>query len=47
MHGSVMVYVVDDEYVSAWYASFKKESAWVVDKTKGIDKESIEKWFPI
>ena len=47
MYGSVMVYIVDDKNVSAWYASFKKESAWEVDKTKGIDKESVEKWFPI
>ncbi len=47
MHGSVMVYIVDNKNVSAWYASFKKETAWEVDKTKGIDKESVESWFPI
>ena len=47
MRGSVMVYIVDKQNVSAWYASFKKETAWVVDKTKGIDKGSVELWFPI
>jgi len=31
MHGSVMVYLVDENHVSAWYASFNKESAWIVD----------------
>ena len=47
MHGSVMVYIVDNKKVSAWYASFRKETAWKVEKTKGIDKESVELWFPI
>ncbi len=47
MHGSVMVYIVDNENVSAWYASFKNETYWKVEKTKGIDRESVEKWFPI
>ncbi|MDH3379652.1 MAG: hypothetical protein OEQ39_22220 [Gammaproteobacteria bacterium] len=47
MHGSVMVYVVDNKNVSAWYASFKKETDWKVEKTKGIDRECVEKWFPI
>ena len=47
MHGSVMVYIVDNGQVSGWYASFKKENAWSVDKTKGIDKKSVESWFPI
>jgi hypothetical protein len=47
MHGSVMVYIVDNKNVSAWYASFKKETDWKVEKTKGIDKASVEMWFPI
>jgi len=47
MHGSVMVYIVDNRNTSAWYASFRKESAWEVDKTRGIDKESVASWFPI
>ena len=47
MHGSIMAYLVDDQNVSAWYASFKKEMDWKVDKTKGIDKENVETQFPI
>lgn len=47
MHGSVMVYLVDNENVFAWYASFKKETNWRVEKTKGIDRECVKSWFPI
>ncbi len=46
MHGSIMVYLVANEEATAWYASFKQESNWMVDKTKGIEKEQVEKWFP-
>lgn len=46
-HGSVMVYHVDRGSVSAWYASFRQESHWIVDRTKGIDKKTVENWFPI
>ena len=46
-HGSIMVYLVENNTASAWYASFKKETDWVVERTKGIDKESVEAWFPI
>ena len=46
-HGSVMVYQVEQDDVSAWYASFRQESDWIVDRTKGIDKKTVESWFPI
>ncbi len=46
MHGSVMVYLVENEKATAWYASFKKDTDWTVDKTKGIKKEYVEKMFP-
>ena len=46
-HGSIMVYLAENNTASAWYASFKKETDWIVEKTKGIDKESVEAWFPI
>ncbi len=47
MHGSILVYLVDGDEVMAWYASFKQQTEWIVDKTKGIEKNIVEKWFPI
>jgi len=47
MHGSIMVYMVNGDEVMAWYASAKQQNGWVIDKTKGIDKMVVEKWFPI
>ena len=47
MHGSIMVYIVDNQNASAWYASFKKEKNWAIDRTKGIEKENVEMLFPI
>ena len=46
-HGSVMVYQVDGDDVSAWYASFRQENGWVVDRTKGIDRKTVQGWFPL
>jgi hypothetical protein len=46
-YGSVMIYQVDGKDVSGWYASFRQENDWIVDKTKGIDKKTVESWFPI
>ncbi len=46
MHGSILVYLIADEEATAWYSSFKQESNWVVDKTKGIEKKQVEQWFP-
>ncbi len=46
-HGSVMVYQVAGKDVTGWYVSFRQESDWIVDRTKGIDKKTVESWFPI
>jgi hypothetical protein len=46
-HGSVMIYQVDGKDVTGWYASFRQENDWIVDRTKGIDKKTVERWFPI
>ena len=40
--GSLMVYIVKNGEVDAWYASFRKEIFWRLDKTKGIDKQIFE-----
>jgi hypothetical protein len=40
--GSLMLYQVRDESVSAWYASFRKASGWVLHLTKGITRDVVE-----
>jgi len=47
MHGSILVYTVDGNAVNAWYSSFRQETGWCIDKVKGVNKESVKKWFPI
>lgn len=47
VYKSVMVYQIDRGEISAWYASFQKESQCVVELTKGIDKKAVESWFPV
>lgn len=42
-HGSVMVYRVDRDSASGWYASFRRDNDWVVDRTKGIDKKTVRR----
>lgn len=46
-HGSVMVYVVLPELESTWYASFRQATSWHVERVKGIDKEEVQRWFPL
>jgi hypothetical protein len=46
-HGSILVYSVAGREVSAWYASFRQERSWQIDKVEGIDKSSVESCFPI
>ena len=46
-HGSIMVYSVAGKDVSSWYASVRQESGWRIDKVDGIDRASVEKYFPI
>jgi hypothetical protein len=40
--GCVMVYRVLDEEVSAWYASFRKNKTWMLDRTKEISRGEME-----
>ena len=37
-----MVYEVEGDSVSAWYASFKKASGWTLDQTKEISREFVQ-----
>jgi len=46
-HGSILVYSLCGADVSGWYASFKRESGWRIDKVEGIDRASVERCFPI
>ena len=39
--GSVMVYVNNDGKGSAWYASFKKNPDWQINKMKGVSKREL------
>ena len=43
--GSIMVYYVYKSNVESWYASFEKKDKWVLNKTKGIDKKILTKYF--
>ncbi len=47
MHGSIVVYMVNSDEITAWYASTRQQNGWVIDKTEWIDKMVVEKWFPI
>jgi hypothetical protein len=40
--GSLMLYQVHAGSVSAWYASFRKATGWVLHLTKGITREVVE-----
>lgn len=40
--GSLMVYQVQHGGVSTWYASFRRTSDWVLDRTKEISKDAVE-----
>ncbi len=44
---SVMVYSVMDEGEDAWYASLSGGRGWVVERVKGIDRETVQDWFPL
>src|SRR5262245_9361132 len=44
---SVMSYSVDGAEEEAWYASFRKQRAWRVGRTKGIPRAQVVKWFPL
>jgi hypothetical protein len=39
--GSVMAYSVGSGEPVCWFAAFTRKSSWVLEKTKGVDKEQI------
>lgn len=47
MHGSLLVYSILNNEEGAWYASFKKDNGWKVNHVKGINKETVQQWFPL
>ncbi len=42
---SLMVYRVHEEEVDTWYASFKNEGVWQLDRTKGISKDYLDQFL--
>ena len=46
-HGSILVYSIEGDVAITWYASFKKGEHWVLDKTKGINRDTVLSWFPL
>ena len=40
--GSLMVYLNHDGKGSAWYASFKKNPDWQINKVKGVSKRDLQ-----
>jgi hypothetical protein len=45
--GSVLVYAVVSGETSSWYASFKCDGAWRIDRVEGVDKATVERCFPL
>ena len=45
--GSILVYSVSGADVGYWYASLKLDQGWRINKVEGIDRASVERWFPI
>jgi hypothetical protein len=43
----VMVYGVQGSAEESWYASFDGARRWVVDRARGIDRETLRGWFPL
>jgi hypothetical protein len=39
--GSLMPYAIDEENANAWYASFRKDEEWRLDKIKGITRREF------
>ena len=38
---SVMVYIVEGQLESAWYASFRKGKSWKLERTKGVARTEL------
>jgi hypothetical protein len=43
--GSVMVYSVGAAKPICWFAAFGRKSGWMLERTKGIDKEHVSRWL--
>jgi len=43
--GSVMVYVVTVDQVQCWFAAFNREEEWKLQTTKGVTRDSLERWL--
>jgi hypothetical protein len=43
--GSVMVYVVTVNHVECWFAAFNRQEEWKVQTTKGVTRDTVERWL--
>jgi hypothetical protein len=41
--GSAMVYSVGPGEPICWFAAFRRKSGWILERTKGIDKEQVSR----
>lgn len=41
--GSVMVYILGDQRPVCWFAAFKRETEWMLERTKGVDMEHVSR----
>jgi hypothetical protein len=39
--GSVMVYIIRDRQPVCWFAAFRRETGWALERTKGVDMEYV------
>jgi hypothetical protein len=44
---SLMSYLIDGRRATAWFASFIRTKRWRLDRTRGIDRNRLEEWFPL
>jgi hypothetical protein len=41
--GSLMVYVIGPDKPICWFAAFGRKSGWMLERTKGIEKEQVSR----
>jgi hypothetical protein len=41
--GSLMVYSIGPHKPICWFAAFGRKSGWVLERTKGIEKEQVSR----
>jgi hypothetical protein len=39
--GSAMVYIIRDRQPVCWFAAFRREAGWALERTKGVDMEYV------